>query len=51
MRDITIVEEITVNEYMGICSHCYHEFDLYEKAYIDSEDGYVCEDCREDLNS
>lgn len=49
MREIVITEKTVINEYMGICSHCFHEFDLYEDAYIDSENGYVCEDCKNEL--
>jgi hypothetical protein len=40
------MQEIEINEYMAICSNCYHEFDTGETAYIDDDNEYICTDCK-----
>lgn len=42
----TLIETV-IHENMAVCSYCYYEFDLHEKAYIDEEDDYICTDCAE----
>ena len=41
------MQEIVIDVYMAICSHCYYEFDLGEIAYIDEDEDYVCKNCAE----